>query len=104
MIYSDFIEYNLVGDIKTPLLRCIPFISKVKSEDIISTEQYMNYQFFTNLQFKKLIKNSLHSFKIEPRYTTGEKTPLCPKEIHELFSFFARFRIITFDLYFTRNS
>ena len=25
-IYSDFIEYNVVGDTKTPLLRCIPFI------------------------------------------------------------------------------
>ena len=25
MIYSDIIEYNIVGDTKTPLLRCIPF-------------------------------------------------------------------------------
>ena len=51
MIYSDTIEYNIVGDTKNPLLRCIPFISKVKSGDIISTGQYMNYQSFTNLQF-----------------------------------------------------
>ena len=36
MIYSDFINYNIVGDTKTPFLRCLPFISKVKSEDIIS--------------------------------------------------------------------
>ena len=56
MIYSDIIEYNIVGDTKTPLLRCIPLISKVKNGDIISTGQYMNYQSFTNLQFKKLIK------------------------------------------------
>ena len=34
MIYSDIIEHNIVGDIKTPLLRCIPFISKVKSGEI----------------------------------------------------------------------
>ena len=53
MIYSDIIEYNIVGDTKTPLLRCIPFISKVKNGDIISTGQYMNYQSFTKLQFKK---------------------------------------------------
>ena len=32
IIYSDIIEYNIVGDTKTPLLRCIPFISKVKME------------------------------------------------------------------------
>ena len=43
MIYSDIIEYNIVGDTKTSFLRCIPFISKVKSGDITSTGQYMNY-------------------------------------------------------------
>ena len=26
MIYSDIVEYNIVGDTKTPLLRCFPFI------------------------------------------------------------------------------
>ena len=31
MIYSDFIEYNIVGDTKTPFFACILFISKVKS-------------------------------------------------------------------------
>ena len=52
MIYSDII----VGDTKTPLLRCIPFISKVKNGDIKSTGQYMNYQPFTNLQIKFFLK------------------------------------------------
>ena len=47
-------EYNIVGDPKTPLLRCIPFNSKVKNGDIISREHYLNYQSFTNLQLKKL--------------------------------------------------
>ena len=39
MIYCDIIEYNIVGDTKTPLLRCILFISKVKNGDTISTGQ-----------------------------------------------------------------
>ena len=43
MIYTDLIEYNIVGDTKAPLLRCFPFISKLKSGDIITTGQYMNY-------------------------------------------------------------
>ena len=30
MICSDFILHNKIGDTKVPLLRCIPFISKVK--------------------------------------------------------------------------
>ena len=78
MIYIDIIENNIVGDTKTPLLRCIQFISKVKNGDIISTGQYMNYQSFTNLQFKKLLKNFFHSIKIELRDTTVKKSLLCP--------------------------
>ena len=75
MICSDIIEYNIVGDTKTSLLRCIPFISQIKNGDIIPTRQYMNYQSFTNLQIKKLLKKSCHSLKIELRDTTGEKIP-----------------------------
>ena len=26
MIYINLVEYNIVGDTKTPLLRCVPFI------------------------------------------------------------------------------
>ena len=56
MIYSDNIEYKIEGDTKTLLLRCIPFISKIKNGDKISIGQYMIYQSFTNLKFKKIIK------------------------------------------------
>ena len=51
IIYTDIVEYNIVGDTKAPLLRCVPFISKLKSGDKITTGQYMNYQTFSNLQF-----------------------------------------------------
>ena len=34
MIYSDIVEYKIVGDTKAPLLRCFPFISKLKGERI----------------------------------------------------------------------
>ena len=51
MIYSDLVEYNNVGDTKTPLLRCFLFISKLMGGDIMATGQYMNYQTFSNLQF-----------------------------------------------------
>ena len=47
MIYSDLVEYNLVVDTKASLLRCLPFISKLKGGDIITTGQYMNYQTVT---------------------------------------------------------
>ena len=76
MIYSDVVEYNIVGDTKTPLLRCFPFISKLKGGDIITTGQYMNYQTFSNLQFRPLLKNSVHSINIDLRDPSGEKKTL----------------------------
>ena len=30
IVYSDLVEYNIVGDTEAPLLRCFPFISKLK--------------------------------------------------------------------------
>ena len=56
MIYTDLFEYNVVGDTNVPLLRCFPFISKLKSGAIKTTGQYMNYQKFSNLQFRPLLK------------------------------------------------
>ena len=47
MIYSDIIEYDIVGDTEIPLLRCIPFISKVRKGGIKSTGQCMIYQIYT---------------------------------------------------------
>ena len=44
MINSNLVEYNNVGDTKSPLLRCFPLVSKLKGGDIITTGQYRNYQ------------------------------------------------------------
>ena len=75
MIYTDIVEYNIAGDTKAPLLRCFPFLSKVKSGHVITTGQYMNYQTFSNLQFRRLLKSSFHSVHIDLRDTSGEKIP-----------------------------
>ena len=84
MIYSDIVEYNIVGDTKTPLLRCFTFISKLKGGDIMTTGQYMNYQTFSNLQFRPLFKNFFHSIHIDLRDTSGEKTPFASVGITRL--------------------
>ena len=73
MIYTDIVGYNIIGDTKAPSLCCFPFISKLKSGDIITTGQYMNYQTFSNLQFRRLLKNSFHSIHIDLRDTSVEK-------------------------------
>ena len=75
MVNTDLIEYNIFGDRKAPLLRCFPFISKLKAGDVITTGQYMNYQTFSNLQFRPLLKTSFHSIHIDLRDTSGKKIP-----------------------------
>ena len=76
VIYRDLVEYNIVGNTKAPLLQCFPFISKLQVGDIITTGQYMNYQTFSNLQFRPLPKNSFQSIHNDLRDTSGEKYPL----------------------------
>ena len=90
MIYTDLIEYNIVGDTKAPLLRCFPFVSKLKCRDIITTGQYMNYQTFSNLQFRPLLNNSFHSIHIDLRDTSGEKIPFVSVGITRLVLMFRK--------------
>ena len=90
MIYTDIVEYNIVGDTKAPLLRCFPFISKLKSGDTVTTGQYMNYQTFSNLQFRRLLKNSFHSIHIDLRDTSGEKIPFVSVGITRLVLMFRK--------------
>ena len=96
MIYSDLEEYSIVGDTKAPLLRCSPFISKLKRGDIITTGQYMNCQTFSNLQFRPLLKNSFHSIHIDLRDTSGEKIPFVSVGITPLVLMFRKVYSIGF--------
>ena len=75
IIYIDLVEYNIFGDTKAPLIRCFPFISKLKGGDIITTGQYKNYQTFSKQQVRPLLKKSFHSIHIDLRDPSGEKTP-----------------------------
>ena len=77
IIYTDLIEYKIGGDTETPLMRCFLFISKLKAGDIITTKQYMNYQTFSTLQIRPLLKNSFHSIHIDLREPSGKKNNLC---------------------------
>ena len=85
MIYTDAIDNNIVGDTKEPLLRAFRFISKLTSGDIITTEHYMNYQTFGNLQFRPLLKKSFSSIHIDLRDTSVEKIPFVSVGITDCF-------------------
>ena len=96
MNYSDLVEYSIVGDTKAPLLRCFPFISKLNGGDVITTAQYMNYQTFSSLQFRPLLKNSFHSIHIDLRDTSGEKIPFVSVGITRLVLMFRKVSSIHF--------
>ena len=96
MIYSNLLEYSIVRDTKAPLLRCFPFISKLKGGDIITTGQYMNYQTFSNLQFRLLLKIFFHSIHIDLRDTSGEKIPFVSVGITRLVLMFRKVSSIHF--------
>ena len=96
LIYSDLVEYNIVGDTKAPLLRCFTFISELKGGDIVTNGQYMNYQTLSNLQFRPLLKNSFHSIHIDLRDTSGEKIPLASVGITRLVLMFRKVSSIHF--------
>ena len=96
MIYTDLIEYNIFGDMKAPLLLCFPFILKLKAGDITTTGQYMNYETFSNLQIRPLLKNSFHSIHIDLKDTSGEKTPFVSVGITRLALMFRKASNINF--------
>ena len=96
MIYSDLVEYSIVGDTKAPLLRCFSFISKLIGGDITTTGQYMNYQTISNLQFRPLLKTSFHSIHIDLRDTSGQKLPFVSVGITRLVLMFRKVSSIHF--------
>ena len=90
MIYTDLIEYNIVGDTKVPLLCCFVFNSKLKAGDLLTTGQYINYQIFSSLPFRPLLKRFSHSIHIDLRDTSGEKKAFVSVGITRLVSMFRK--------------
>ena len=90
MIYTDLIEYKIVGGTKTPLPCCFAFISNLKSGDIITSGHYLNYQTFGNRYFRPLLKHSTQSIHIDLRDTRGEKKPFVSVGITRLVLMFRK--------------
>ena len=69
MTYMDLIDYNIVGDTKVSLRHCFLSISKLIVGVIRTTGLYMNYQTFSNLLFRPLLRNFQQSIHIDLRDT-----------------------------------
>ena len=97
MIYTDIFEYNKVGDLKVLLLRLYAFISKVKSGVAITTGEYRTYQTVSNLQFRRLLKNSFHSVQTDLRDTPSEKFLFGSRELLDWYSCFRKCLTFIFE-------
>ena len=95
-MHTDLIGYNIVGDTKVRLLRCFSFVSKLKSGDIITIGIYMNFQTFSNLQFRQLVKKCFRSIFFDLRDTSVEKKPFVSVGITRFVSMFKKASIIHF--------
>ena len=91
MIYIDIVEYKSIVDTKALLLRCFPFITKLKSGDKITTGQNMNYQTFSNLQCRRLLKNLFTAYTVICEKPLVRKFPLSRWEKLDLFSCLEKF-------------
>ena len=74
MVYTDIIEYGIVGDTMAPVLRCFPFVTRLKKGEISMT-YIMNYHTFANQQFKRLMKRSFNQISIQLRDSRGSLLP-----------------------------
>ena len=90
MICTNLLEYNIVGDKKPPLLRCCLLISELKAGYITTTGQYMNYQTYSNLQFRPLLKICYHGIHIDLRDRSREKIPFVSVSIARLVLMFRK--------------
>ena len=103
MIYTNLIEYQIVNNTKVPLLRCCPFVSEKKTGEMITNRQYNNYQTFSNLQFKPLLKNCFHCLHVDLRHKCGEKLPCVSVGITRQGLMFRKLPFFIFNKhYFTR--
>ena len=73
-IYTIIIENQNVGDFKAPLLRVIDSKRLLKNGSVCELEPTHRI-LFTNLDYKKLLTNTIQSISIELRTETGQLVP-----------------------------
>ena len=55
MVYTDIVEYSIIGDTKAPILGIFPFNQKVQDGNTF-VSKFMSHTSFQNLHFRKLLK------------------------------------------------
>ena len=75
LIYTNMIDYQYVADAKAHLLRIIDSKQRLKIGSVCELEPTHRIVFFSNLDYKKLLSNTIQSISIELRTETGQLVP-----------------------------
>ena len=73
-VYANIIEYQYVGDAKAPLLRVIDSKQRLKNGSVCEVAPTHRIV-FSNLDYKKLLTNTIQSISIELRTETDDLVP-----------------------------
>ena len=73
-VYANIIEYQYVGDAKAPLLRVIDSKQSLENGSVCEVAP-THRKVFSNLDYKKLLTNTIQSISIELRTETGDLAP-----------------------------
>ena len=73
-VYTNIIEYQPVGDTRAPVLRLIPLQHSLVNNRMVEDES-IHHKSFTNMQFKKLLTNTVAAIQIELRNENGHLMP-----------------------------
>ena len=71
IVYANIIEYQYVSDAKAPLLRVIDSKQRLKDGSVCEVEPTHRIV-FSNLDYKKLLTNTIQSISIELRTEGGD--------------------------------
>jgi len=73
-VYVDIIEYDYVAGSKAPILRIIDSRRRIKNGQLTEC-QPIEHKAFSDLQFKKLLTNSIKNIQVQLRTETGALVP-----------------------------
>ena len=73
-VYIDIIMYQHVGDTRAPLLSIIDTSRRIKNGRLFY-DRTLQRRPIQNYQYKKLLKSTIDSIKVELRTETGQLVP-----------------------------
>ena len=73
-VIFDIIEYQHVGDSRAPILKIIESERRLRNGSL-NTVAPIHHKTYTNLDYKRLLSNSIQSIKVELRSQTGKLIP-----------------------------